>query len=240
MKLFTYRKTHFRLYITLLPAGRGGGKLSFKLPVKPFSNRFVPIGTNCFTRMTLTKFGLKKRKKQGELSFPFDLCISPLASVAKVLKNDFKDFYDDIIYSPISPKWTNKKYGFRFLHDEDFDSREQFIERYNNRIANFRNVMQNVQNPICISVVYFEKFKAETLNSIYESLSYFTGGKPFRYIVFNFLLAGEKSGFDIENLNSNIIYKELVKEIPRHENELYVCDNDVQKYLEEVYKLTLN
>lgn len=62
------------------------GKWSFCLKGKV--RKFVTLGVNCFPRTKLTKFGLKAKKSDGELSYPFDLCFISLKSINDILYNN--------------------------------------------------------------------------------------------------------------------------------------------------------
>lgn len=163
MKIFGIKKTYFRLVVTIF-----GIKLSFKTYQNPYLNKFVTIGTNCFTRLILTKMGVKPRKKDGELSCPFDLCLAPIASVEQLLKNKFDDFFENIEYDKENLIWKNTKYNIVFPHDYLLENKEEFIKRYQLRYENLKYIMKNTSLPICISVIYLDDFNINVINSIYN------------------------------------------------------------------------
>lgn len=113
-------------------------------------NHIISLGSDCLPRLTLTKYLIKKSKKEGELSCPFDLSVTNVNDLIKLLENNFKDFmnseyfymkkFDNI--EVISHKiYTNT----HFNHESPFMTNENFIEndyqklkeRYNERIKNF-------------------------------------------------------------------------------------------------------
>ncbi len=84
-------------------------------------DKYITLGVNCFPRTKLTKFGIKAKKADGELSYPFDLCAIQLESVAQILKNDFSDYFDDLYFDCSLNIWINKKYSIKYYHDKDID-----------------------------------------------------------------------------------------------------------------------
>lgn len=76
----------------------------------PSNYKIYSLGTNCYSRMVATIWGLKPRKKQGELTLPFDLSITPLNSIIEILQNGFQDYFDDISFD--GKWWVNSFCGF--------------------------------------------------------------------------------------------------------------------------------
>lgn len=172
-------------------------------------NSYISLGTNCFVRKIFTEYGLKPKKKQGELSCPFDLCYLPVKSVAEILENNFCDFTDNITAygdENTTLRWFNKKYSIGFNHDTTLTLNE-FKERYQRRIENFRNISQNSDFLTYAMAVYNRNFCPEDLNRIYNALLKFRNRKNFEFIVLSFVdkTSPEKS---FNNLNSLIKYNE--------------------------------
>ncbi len=103
----------------------------------------ITLGYNCYTRSFLARSNYIQTKEQERLSLPFDLCTSNIKGITDLLKNNFCDFFNDIIFDEELNIYRNKKYGIVFWHDNDLDSFEQFKQRYDNRIKNFRKIMSN-------------------------------------------------------------------------------------------------
>ena len=160
-----------------------GIKVTFHLP--PKRNYYISLGYNCFVRMVLTKFSMKASKEQGELSCPFDLCVTPLNSLAKILENDFSDFLDDIDYLEQGKSFVNTKYSIYFPHEDNL-TLEDFKVRYKKRIENFRKI--SVAKSLKKYVFNCEQndFTVEALNKIYDLLKIYCKGSPFKFYVLNF------------------------------------------------------
>lgn len=89
-------------------------------------------------RVITTINGFKAYKKQGEKSYPFDLCFSRFESNVDFLCNGFCGFYDGLEYDTDNIHrncWINKKYNLIFNHDT-MPQMELFEQRYDNRIKN--------------------------------------------------------------------------------------------------------
>ena len=67
MALFKFEKIYGRVFIKVF-----GVNISFVMPPK-ICNYYISLGQNCFVRTILTRYGIKAKRKQGELSCPFDL-----------------------------------------------------------------------------------------------------------------------------------------------------------------------
>ena len=132
---------------------------------------YISIGSNCSPR-TYIKNQLGITKGNGYLTGPFDLCVSPFNALYKCIDTDFEYFFDDLslIPGPNAPgnrsnagtgllNITNS-YGFIFNHegpshshlfnegknDDNFycrDDFKQFKLRYERRINNFNNYINN-------------------------------------------------------------------------------------------------
>ncbi|WP_411827884.1 DUF1796 family putative cysteine peptidase [Luteolibacter sp. AS25] len=78
----------------------------------------IPVGSNCLPRTIPTRFGLKKTKAEGEITYPFDLAVHPYNAVCNLLENDFMDYVNPE-FLRISEDNTiiNIKYGIKFNHE---------------------------------------------------------------------------------------------------------------------------
>ena len=220
-KIFNINKEYNRLNINIL-----GIKLSFLTNINENLNKYIPLGTNCFVRVKLSHFGIKPKKKFGENTCPFDLCVTPIDSVEQILKNDFKTYFDHLEYSNVQNMWINPFYKMQYPHDRDIKSKDRFIKRYSDRINNFRKILTRQKNLIFISAVFNKEIKTSTLNSIYESLLKYRKEKAFKYYVFNFNETNENLLSEDETLNKNICYKEFDSDISGYRDKW-----NIAKYL---------
>lgn len=200
MKIFEYKRLFNRINLRVF-----GVKLHFRLPIYK-KNFYVSLGTNCFPRLKLTTYGLKAKKKQGELSCPFDLAWTPLSSTLQILKNDFKDYLENFEFDANEQMWKNSKYNITYPHDGDI-SLEKMISRYQNRIENFRNVVMKQPKLMFVLADFNRTFNPEVLNSIFEYLVEVRSGLPFRFFVISFVDKNSPVK-NVSLLNPNIIYKE--------------------------------
>lgn len=196
-------------------------------------NHIISLGSDCLPRIALTKEGLKKTKKEGELSCPFDLCVSNIHDVLDVLKNNFKDFTTpNFLYFTEIDKCkvlTNKKYTRIFFNHEspfltelDFakDNFKLFVERYNSRIENFKKYINDnnilfvlhCRDDVDLNETY------NTLKSIYPKL--------------NFILCGvclyEAINVNYKNNNPNILYLFYPME------HIWNCDEDTNDFVNKL------
>lgn len=103
--------------------------------------KIISLGTFCLPRVIATFNGLKPRRLQGEKSCPFDLAFfNDIDKISELIDTNFKEFYDDLVYE--CPKdwnhatWVNYTYK-AYLNHEDTLTRREVVERYNKRICNF-------------------------------------------------------------------------------------------------------
>lgn len=145
----------------------------------------ISLGQNCFVRMTMSEWGLKARKADGEKTMPFDISVHPLKSMIRMLKTHFSGYFDNLEYDTEKQCWINPSLGIEFLHDHETD-KNIFINRYHNRIAALDDVLQD-QLP-CLFFAYQDKeTQAADINELYDILSKLCAHKPFKlvYMVFN-------------------------------------------------------
>lgn len=178
-------------------------------------NKFIPLGINCFPRVILTINNFKNRKTDGELTYPFDLCVIDFNSIAKILENDFADLYNDLVYDENHKqvKWVNKKYNIYYPHDNELKTKDEFMKRYNKRIEQFKNILKIKNNLVFISCLFFDKqVYASTINSIYKSLCRYTNGHKFNYYIANLCENNVNLLIKDEEINKNVVYQEIIVE----------------------------
>lgn len=182
---FKLKKIHARVDIRIF-----GCLIRFLLPHKKELNRYISLGTNCYARYMLSKIGKKPRRKDGELSYPFDLCITTPNNIAKILKNNFEDYVQNIqIATTQEPNfdkyiYRNEKYNINYIHDNNLDTLDKIKNRYNKRIENFKSIAEHQPDIVFLMFIIADKFHPEDINSIYNSLEKYRNSKPFKFAVF--------------------------------------------------------
>lgn len=140
----------------------------------------ISLGQNCLPRLYLTRNSLKKTKRMGELSMPFDLAQHSLLSVIHFIKTDFQDFFDWLTYIETIEIscWINEKYNNQYNHDSDCSKhqRSKFITRFEKRIENFRNVIKADKFIFFVFASYSNN--SEEVNRLYSVLKEARGDKP--------------------------------------------------------------
>lgn len=184
----------------------------------------VSLGQNCLPRLYCTRNFLKKTKKMGELSIPFDLAGHRLKAIIHFLENDFEDYFNDLQYMETMEIscWFNSKFDCQYNHDRDCGKNDydKFVTRFKSRIENFRKII-NSDKFIFFILASFEN-KTEDINQLYETLKKIRGEKPFKLIVADFTFSLD------DNINKEVsIYtsKYQIKEL----EDWYAWDNKSEK-----------
>ncbi len=180
---------------------------SKKSKYKP--NTFIALGTNCYVRTKLTQYGIKALKKYGELSYPFDLCVTPIESIAGIIEKDFSDYLEDIQQTKNKDfNWENTKYNIQYQHDKNLSIKD-FLKRYKKRIKNFKQLYK--QENICYITTVKNPYDVKDINRIYNALRHKHGiNTKFKYFVCNFISQNEKKFINKQKLNEEILYTEII------------------------------
>ena len=167
-------------------------KLMFKRIKKV---NIVALGQNCQPRTILTRWKVKPRKIQGELTCPFDLAVFGMPEVTKSLKTDFNEFFDDMEYNGIY--WIKTPNCIEFSHDKRFgkNDKEKLIKLYKKRIENFRNITSK-ETPVLFIQILGED---EDIDNLYEQLLKIRDIKPFKLVV-----------VDTQNVLSKVNYDDIL------------------------------
>ena len=198
MKIF--RLKHSYTYTELIIFGI---KISHK---QKMLNKFISLGNNCLPRRKLTEYGIKPLKKQGELSCPFDLCVTPIESVKQILENDFSDYFDNLQFDEEKKCWKNTKYNITFLHDNL--SKEDFVKRYKQRIKNFRQITANRKNIVFVQFLFHEENDEsikQDIVKINNSLNHYCRHK-YTYKIINLIPNIPANQEQIQLLANNVYY----------------------------------
>ena len=153
----------------------------------------VSLGVNCLPRTILTRNGVKPAKAEGELSCPFDLVKHEPKRIIHYLKNNFKDYFDDIffvtrkrnIFDFRKKGLWQKTDGTKFFHDKDCKAEdlEKLTNRIKRRINNFNSIM-NSERPILFVCSTFDE--VDFVDELYTTLEQLRGNKSFKLAVINF------------------------------------------------------
>ena len=133
----------------------------------------ISLGNVCYSAFWATNNGLRKHKKEGYKTCPFDLMISNYKGVISCINDNFLYFRDRNYLQLTTNGIVNTYYNFTFNHESpvhaDLYLHENwpegtnhfvnhnfryFIERYNNRINNFREYLSNPNN-IIVFIIQF-------------------------------------------------------------------------------------
>jgi hypothetical protein len=133
----------------------------------------ISLGWNCHSATTGVSMGIRKTKKDGYKTCPFDEMATNYDGIIECIKDDFKYLCDihylELIKIPKESKWLsgetliyNKKYKFIFNHESPghanlyvtqkwpkginhyiVNSYEEFINRYKRRISNIKDLLNS-------------------------------------------------------------------------------------------------
>lgn len=157
-------------------------KIFYENAAKSSKYKIYSLGTNCYARVVTTAWGLKPRKKQGELTLPFDISVHPLPSILKILNNKFQDYFDDIFFD--GNCWVNPKYNLKFVHDS-VDNKEAFEALFKKRIENFYNILKNPIPTMFICMVE-EYYGEDVFADLFKYLQKMRAGRPFKLFIINY------------------------------------------------------
>jgi len=159
--------------------------------------KIISLGTYCFSRVITTSNKLKPRRCKGEKTCPFDLAFFyNLDKVATLIETKFEKFYDDLILDN-KGQWVNPEYEAVFNHEINF-TREEFISRYNCRITNLYNYIQNKMFHKIFVIASFEKIEVEQFENLKRVLSQYIPKDKFSIIYIN--QSNENPNYNCENV----------------------------------------
>lgn len=139
------------------------------------TNVVVSLGVDCLPRAMATKFGFKKTKQEGEVSCCFDLAWHDYETTCRLIENGFKDYLDTTrLYINNNGHIAHRDYTIIFNHESDDAEKllkfakndyELFTERYFNRIANFKNIL-NTTTEYVMFILHYKQYPVELVNVI--------------------------------------------------------------------------
>lgn len=164
-------------YAQSLSRARAENKKSFT----GFDYKIVSLGENCLPRTVMTRWGIKPKRNEGELSMPFDLAIHKASNIYEIISSGFQGYLGKLKYQNETNTWINPDLSIRFNHDKDMgsDDLELLTTRYEKRISNFYQVIESAGNVLFIQVVIKDRFSPQIL-TVLERLR---KGKPFKLAI---------------------------------------------------------
>ena len=133
-----------------------------------FSYRIISLGCVCFARTVPTLWGIKPRKAQGEVGYPFDLSNSYLDAITKCLTTDFKDYFKDLKFSDQLGMWCTNNEHLQYCHEHDLtkNDRDKIIERFSQRIENLREILKSDKRP----AIFINYYRCGRMPLLYKGI----------------------------------------------------------------------
>lgn len=126
----------------------------------------VSLGTDCLFKTYMTELNYKKRRSEGEKTFPFDLAIHMYSSVLHFLKHGFDEYIkDEDLYQNEEGLLCNKRWNTVFVHESNHFKDVAYVDdcwkketlaynfidnnylelknRYTRRIKDFQDTLKN-------------------------------------------------------------------------------------------------
>jgi hypothetical protein len=151
------------------------------------NNIAISLGFNCDSATYGIKNGLRRSKKDGYNTCPFDKMLTNYEGVIKCIEDDFQYFCDDtylkleyLVEHPTDLEIRNTKYNFLFNHESPGHANlyltenwpeginhfvnnqfKNFKIRYQKRINNFRNYLSDPNNIITFIITTWNKTDAD-------------------------------------------------------------------------------
>jgi len=187
---------------------KNGENVDKKESEQPIKTVGISLGFNCDSAVYGVNSGIRSTKKNGYKTCPFDIMLSNIGGIVQCIEDDFKYFFDEnyltIEYPHDNPPTLlrynlirNTKYNFIFNHESPghadlhlienwpggknhFISNhfKHFKERYEARINNFRNYLNDPSNKIIFIISTWNKTEDDfallknALSNRYPHLSY--------------------------------------------------------------------
>lgn len=129
--------------------------------------KIFSLGTNCYSRSFSVRWGFKPYAEEGENSHPFDLAVHKLTTIAKLIKTNFSGYFNkgSLEWKDGKKFPVNTELGINYNHDNivEFkaDDFKLLKERYNRRIANFRNDVLVCNNAIFVCTIWIDSRKID-------------------------------------------------------------------------------
>lgn len=148
---------------------------------------FVSLGFDCLPRALLTRWGMKKPRKLGELTHPFDTSIHPVAATRHLIETEFADYMSGLSYSQEDDFPHREDLGIRFNHEIGTEWQEddfaKLKETYQRRTDNFVQTYQ-FEKPT-VYIAHTHEGDEETLSHVvatFQRIREHREGRPTRFV----------------------------------------------------------
>lgn len=184
------------------------------------SNFYISLGENCFVRTVLARHGLKPVKIHGEKSYPFDLCVSKIRGINKILSNDFNGYFEGLQWDETNLQWQNLELSLMYNHDKDcgVNDKQKLIDRIHGRIKNFQKLKESTKLIFVFSTVD-RNTSYKDINALFKILQEYFQGVSFKMVVANCSKTELK---DVKRISRKIYYKHIPHPYPNYWGEWYV------------------
>lgn len=144
--------------------------------------KVISLGLDCLSRTICTHWGLKKTRRLGELSCPFDLSVHPPLTIEMLIKEDFPDYLETkhLRYLEDHNFCINTLHQIHFNHESGREFADDDFSRlrsvYSARIANLKAGLRDPA-PLClvVHVPHFTDMNAAVLASLQRLLEHLEG-----------------------------------------------------------------
>ena len=173
-----------------------------------FAYRLVSLGSDCFSRTIPTLWGVKPRKKQGELGYPFDLSRHNLRTVVNAITNDFDGYFNGLYFNKKLDVWMSNSDDVMYCHEPDCHENDKntIITRFSERIDNLRKILNEDDKKAVFICRYAPELSPSDINVIYNLYNeLYTSLQKYRKDrVFELLIVDTFGHLNKERLNPNI------------------------------------
>ena len=216
--------------------------------------RILPLGEFCLPRFITVQCGLKPRRAEGEKSCPFDLAFFlDFNCILNFLDTEFRGFFDGIEHDYIHniklktdlfryfrkklywPFYKHDEGCAYFIHEGDWLDREGFVDRYQKRIDNLYEYLNDKERKLYNLISTFEPITQTQINRLNSIIERYRPKGSFSNIIIN-LSDGE---LDINSYNTFVLnytkqeYRDIFK-IPNWLKAIREHDSDI--IIDEFYK----
>jgi hypothetical protein len=174
----------------------------------------ISLGWNCNGAIHGVETGIRKTKKEGYLTCPFDELVSNLSGVIKCIDEDFKNFYDENFLSIIQCKGDSP--NFSHIKDDKLIRNTYYNFIYNHESPGHANlyISQNWKGGINHYIDNnYKEFKNRYIKRISNFYSYLNN--PENEIIFIL------HGYNESNSQILLLKTVLEKKFPNLKYELY-------------------
>ena len=143
--------------------------------------KIIPLGQNCMPRTILTRWGIKKRKIFGEITYPFDIAVFETREITHSLKTDFEEFLYNLNYRSDRKIWVKEPDCIEFVHETNFGAKDKdkLVSKYLERIENFKTAVKSAEPIIFVQILG----DCSDIENLFAQLKRVRGNNPFRYVV---------------------------------------------------------